>query len=418
MNKRHIFIILLAGLMTANVQLASAAVDDLVEIDLVHQAREHNGLLPFKYSVTLEKAAENHNRYLVHYSLCGHFQQKAGIVFSGHSFMERMRYVAYASRNGAENINCNGDNNASWKIATSSLMTAISHRLSFLDYQLDEIGLSYRRGKESDQVPNKFTFLMGSSLINQLCQSAIHVEEFNSSFNEHYLLTDLCPNPKIQLNEKDYINLKNKLYKDVPDAIIYPWDGQKNVFPAFLDNESPDPTPTLGLSGIPISVQFTVSPKMVSVTSFTLREVAGKQVEVWQLDSTNDRNEQMSPFEYAWFPVKPLKRATTYRASVRYMINDQPHEKSWTFQTEPYHPFVHLVSKKNNSISSPKREKIAVRWEDDIDIITHLSCWCSVNCHPKVEDFDTVSLTTSSDNINCTVVDKAENQLTFFVNQN
>ena len=84
----------------------------------------------------------------------------------------------------------------------------------------------------------------------------------------------------------------------------------------FLIMKNPDPTPTLGLSGIPISVQFTVYPKKVSVTHFTLSEVSGKQVEVWQLDHTSDPNKKMSSYEYAWFPVKPLKRATTYRASV------------------------------------------------------------------------------------------------------
>ena len=418
MNKRHIFIILLAGLMTANVQLASAAVDDLAAIDLVNQAREHNGLLPFKYSATLEQAAENHNRYLVNYRLCGHHQQKAGIVFSGYSFRERMSYVHYASRGGAENINCSKDDYSSWQNATSSLMATIYHRLIFLNYHLDEIGLSYRQGKKSDQTPNKFTFLMGSSAINQLCQSATQAEEFNPSLNQYYLFTDLCLNSETQVNEKDYINLKNTLYKDVPDAIIYPWDGQKNVLPAFLDNENPDPTPTLGLSGMPISVQFTVYPKKVSVTHFTLREVSGKQVEVWQLDHTSDPNKKMSSYEYAWFPVKPLMRATTYRASVRYIVNDQPQEKSWTFQTEPYHyPSVHLISKENHSIFSPTREKIVVQWEDGTDTINSLLCWCT-DCNPKVEGFDTVSLTTSSDNVDCTIVDKAGNKLTFFVNKN
>ena len=102
----------------------------------------------------------------------------------------------------------------------------------------------------------------------------------------------------------------------------------------------------------------------------------------------------------------------------RYIVNDQPQEKSWTFQTEPYHyPSVHLISKENHSIFSPTREKIVVQWEDGTDTINSLLCWCA-DCNPKVEGFDTVSLTTSSDNVDCTIVDKAGNKLTFFVNKN
>ncbi|MCY4330368.1 MAG: CAP domain-containing protein [Endozoicomonadaceae bacterium] len=417
MNKRHVLIVLLAGLIAAKAQLSSASPDDIAKLRLVHQARAHNGLLPFKHSVILEQAAENHNHYLVHHRVCSHFQNETGPVFSGYSIRERVHFAGYPARRSTENISClNKNSHHSWEAAVSGLMGAIYHRQAFLDYETDEIGLSYRQGKESDALPHKFTFAMGSSYLNRLCQSRLATKSNKSALppGRYYFFKGLCRNPETEVNREDYESTRYKLYKAAPDVIIYPWDGQKNVFPAFLDDELPDPTPTLALSGMPVSIQFNALLEKVSITDFTLREASGKPVEVWQLDATNDIHKKMSSHQYAWFPVKPLKRATAYHASVRYIANNQPQEKSWTFQTEPYHhKFVYSVSKQNNVVFLPEREQVTVQWEDSGDSIKSLSCWC-VSCNSKIESFNTISLFAYTKNIKCTIADRAGNELTFF----
>lgn len=416
MNRNLAFIVLLAGLILVGTKLAFANSEDLAELNIIHQAREKNHLAPLKYSPALEKAAESHSRYLAYNGTCSHYEDQMHPFFSGYSALERAVDTFYPVRNVSENISCNSGNNHSWKQSAKGLMAAIYHRLAFLDYEMDEIGLSYAKGKAEDALPQKFTYVMGNSYLSALCRSARSSSDIITSPG-YYFIKGLCYRLDTKVSVEDYHEAKDKLSQTAPQVVTYPWPGQKNVPPAFLDDETPDPTPTMTLSGMPISAQFnTLLLKQVKVLSFILQDVFGASVEVWQLDATNDVNKKMSSHEFAWFPVRPLKRGTVYHAALKYTADGQEYNKLWSFTTEPNHyKYLQSVGENKATVFFPKAEKVAVRWQSNItDVIEKLSCWCNT-CSPKVESFDTISLITTSNNIKCIFKDRAGNQLTFFV---
>ena len=302
-------------------------------LTLVNEARSKNGLLQLKHYPVLDQITNKHNEYMIINKTCDHYERSDQLYFFGVSPSDRLKTAKYPIKQISENISCS--DSGLWKHSVSGLMGAIYHRFGFLDFNVNEIGFSHNRGYKMDSTGmHKFSYLMGNSYMRKMCSSKNESNQNGIDFNRFY--QNICMNEDIKIKESEYNTTKNVLLKDGPKIVVYPWNEQTNVYPAFLDNEKPDPTPTLKLSGSPISVQF--NPfyfKMpVKIISFALEDETGQPISVWQLDNLTDVNNKITKFEFAWFPLAPLKWGTQYKATLEYESEEKIKIKKWTFSTE------------------------------------------------------------------------------------
>lgn len=399
------------------VPVIASAADELPELVLVNKARCMNGLPALSFSPLLKRAAELHSHYMANNQTCSHEQQHGTPVFSGHTPQERALMAAYPFRGSVENVSCSSTD--SWEGSVKGLMGAIYHRLAFLSYEVDEVGLSYCKGQSQDPRPHKFTYMMGNSQFRRLCEKVSQTKSLTlpESQPAGTYLYHFCHQPEAKVQALLFHQTKNHLLKSSSAVTVYPWPGQKDVFPAFLDNEVPDPTPVLQLSGIPISVQFNpVRFEEVDVIAFKLKDSLGRPVDVWRLDSFNDPHEKLSEYEYAWFPVRPLLRETTYSAQVDYVADGHKHQKIWSFQTQAHlHKVVWSIEERGETVIAPEGQRVTIQWQGQTsDVITGMACKC-FHCEPRHESFDTVSLIAESQDVTCEIKDKLGQRVMFTV---
>jgi hypothetical protein len=132
----------------------------------VNELRQRAGLPPLQHAPLLSEAAKRHAAYLDRHrdpaqrmaAPSAHRQQPGRVGFSGEGPPDRALAAGYAHREVLENVSMGYDGLGA---ALDGLMSAIYHRLTFLDLVADEMGAA--RGEQSR------VFLLGRSDLHGLC---------------------------------------------------------------------------------------------------------------------------------------------------------------------------------------------------------------------------------------------------------
>ena len=321
---------LLLLLFTINVGVAHAASyapQDLLDgYVYLNQIRIKTGMTEFASNSQLEQAAFNHANYLADNFLTGHYESNGTTGFTGVDVKDRVIFAGYQSTFISENVS---SGNSESKEAIDNLMSAIYHRLGFLDFVNNEVGI----GIGQISTPNfhsAYVFNMGNFEYNSLCQG--------SDFTGFGVYVYGVCEPDIRINEPDFTLVASQAQGNNPYIVQWPADGDNDVPPAFFE-EFPDPLPDYSVSGYPISLQFnplTFTNAGVDVAEFKIyREFDNQELQPTRLlTNLTDPNEKLSALEYALFPLKRLDWETAYRVEAKYVANSNVETLIWRFTTK------------------------------------------------------------------------------------
>jgi uncharacterized protein YkwD len=257
----------------------------------LNQLRSGTGLAPFKLNTKLNQAAQNHADYLLVNNLFTHDEDSANPNFTGVHSWDRGSYVGYDWSSYGENIS-SGDPNI--LTAIDGLFSAIYHRLGFLTYVNEEVGVG--------------------SFYNQ-----------NYMYDSAHVFNMATEKPKYG----------NDIAETNPKIILWPYDGYQNAQALFTNTEYPAPLPECtygGPSGNPISIQFnTYKSGSITTDSFILYDKNGQIVQTKFLDSQN--NDHLHEGEIVLFPINRLDWGSDYSVAYKYYEDGESKNINWSFKT-------------------------------------------------------------------------------------
>lgn len=308
-------------------------------LEYLNTIRKRAGLIPFYTNTILETSAQNHAKYLIANDKIGHFQDKGDPEFFGIGPAERAWRAGYQTHMVIENVS---SHSADFKASVDGLMSAIYHRFGFLDFQVDEIGIGVLQDVQNRH-KNAYVYNMGIYELDALCQK----ETFDGIGSYVY---NVCFDKEIKINESLFEEALNANRIHNKRVVIYPFDDQEEVPPAFYD-EVPDPLPEHRVSGFPISISFNEYYfKRVNVDSFKLFDAKGDEVkESYFYNHISDPNSKFKKFEFALFPLKRLAWNSTYSVKVEYTADGKKANREWQFKTQDLKHPLHVVNAQNHS---------------------------------------------------------------------
>jgi len=292
--------------------------------NLLNEIREAMGMNTLLYNERLAQAAQAHADYLVANHASSHDEIEGLKGFTGAKPVDRAWRAGYHSSQVTENLSTQ---NQSAKASIDGLFGAIYHRFGFLDVSIDEAGVGVAQNM-NDTKNSAFVYVMGNSALNALCQDA----PFKGY--GHYMY-HVCKDMEHRISQKRFTKAKNSSAWLNPKIILYPYDGQEDVPPAFY-SEIPDPLPDYEVSGFPVSVIFNdYFFEKVKLQSFVLFDENGKEVSpVRILDMKHDPHHRFTANEFALFPLKRLKYNTRYHAQIIYVEKGREISREWYFRTK------------------------------------------------------------------------------------
>lgn len=345
----------------------------------------------------LQGAAQAHADYLVLNDESSHDEIEGHKNFTGLRPLERAFYAGYISSQVSENLSTK---NYSAKSSVDGLFSAIYHRFGFLSPSIDEMGI----GVTQDSVESSrsaFVYLMGNSESNRLC-----VE--NSFTGSGRYVYRVCKDEKHRIKEKVYLEALDYYKRSNPEIILYPYDGQEDVPPAFYE-EVPDPLPDYTVSGFPISIEFNdYFLKEIKVHSFKLYVDGAEEVtNVRFMDSDSDPHKRFSSNQYALFPLKRLEYDTAYRVELEFESKEEVETLVWYFHTQKPTETFHTVTKKEEklTIASGQSHIIYFRplhghdiikniqFPSEMDVVFLDNNTIKLTLGNEIDDFDIVSAT-------------------------
>ena len=256
---------------------------------------------------------------------------------------------------------------------------------------------------EFDSDNSAFVYLMGNSDLNALCAG--------KSYQGAGSYWKSCKDTSHRIKEKDFLEAVNYGKQNNPSLIVYPYEKQKEVPPAFY-SEVPDPLPRYDVSGFPISVEFNdYYYKKVTLLSFTLYNQQGNSVDVYLMDKANDPHKRFTDNQFAIFPLKRLEYNAHYRAEIVYRVKDDIKKHSWYFFTKSITEEFHIVEKlyDNLTIVPKKSYVIYFRPVDAHDIMKNLEFPQDVDV--QFLDNNTIKLTLMTDELDEFVINTGTKQL-------
>jgi len=290
----------------------------------INRLRQEVGLSRMKEDQILQKAAQAHAEYLVRHHLSSHYEKVGEEGFTGTKPVDRALKAGYHSRLTGENLSTK---HSTAKKSIEGLFSAIYHRYGFLNPDFDEIGIGI--AQDSDHPQNSaFVYLMGNHEIDRLCSETY----FKGKGRYVY---GICADTKHRIDAAAYEAVRRQSREQAPVILVYPYDGQKDVSPAFYQ-ENPDPLPEYDVSGYPVSVIFNDRYlRKADLLSFRLFEVvSGKEVtDVRLLDHQTDLNHKLTRHQFVLLPLQRLQYGTSYRAEISYRHNRKQEKLSWNFTT-------------------------------------------------------------------------------------
>jgi hypothetical protein len=227
-------------------------------------------------------------------------------------------------------------------------MSAIYHRLGFLDFVNNEIGIGIAKVSEEPKSYSAYTYNMGNSEYNALCEGPAFSGKGRYYFNA-------CE-PNVNINANTYQNVKIKAMGNNPNIVVWPVNDDQNVPPVFFE-ENPDPLPDYSVSGYPISIQFNpLVFTQVNLSTFKLyQEQDNSEIQPTRLLSqSTDPNGKLSTLQYALFPLKRLEWNKAYWAEVEYTSNLGMETLKWRFETRDLGVPIFTVQGEHEEILIPK----------------------------------------------------------------
>ncbi|RUM74661.1 MAG: hypothetical protein DSZ10_01215, partial [Sulfurovum sp.] len=173
-------------------------------LDYLNTLRTKAGLPSFSLDTSLTNAAQNHSAYMHTNNVIGHSEDSANSGYTGVSPKDRALHAGYANRMVGENVSAG---NATAMESIDGLFSAIYHRLGFLNFYYDSIGI----GNDT----HFYTYDMGNHLINQLCQN-------NSYTGSGTYYTHVCADTNKKIKASDYINARDHIKNSAPSMIVWP----------------------------------------------------------------------------------------------------------------------------------------------------------------------------------------------------
>ncbi len=264
--------------------LYSTAPYTLSSLNRINYHRAWAGAAPIALQSQISAAAQAHAVYLNLHQNASHEESSTLSGFTGQWAWDRMAYQGYNYSAAGEVISFGKDAQG----GIDALITAIYHRFALLDPGYTETGIG--------DAPHA---------VYQLCQV-------------------------INLGRPAGVAAATQAVS------IYPADGQTEVPTSFDSNsESPDPMPTLGVVGYPVSIQFSTE-QSVTLGTFTLAKEGQISVTTTLLSPTTDSNIQQSGKKnFSLIPNAPLQSDTVYQATFTATVQGKAYTASWSFTTVP-----------------------------------------------------------------------------------
>jgi len=289
-------------------------------LNYLNELRTGAGLIPFESQKQLNTAARNHANYLTNHLTFGHKEDVEHKDFTGEFASSRVSYAGYASPQVIENVSTHNQN---YKASIDGLFAAIYHRLAFLDFRSDAIGIGISQNKYK-KTQTAFVYDMSSNGLEAL-----------------YKETKDITSTKIAV----VLERNKKLNKAV---VIYPFDKQTEVPPAFFD-ELPDPLPEHRVSGFPVSISFnSFYHKEAKLLKFELYNNEGVQVNNTLIfDHKTDPNKRLEKLDFVLFPLTRLQWNSRYHVKFSAILDKKTITKEWSFSTQKFNMPLHIVKKDN-----------------------------------------------------------------------
>ena len=305
-------------------------------LNYLNRLRTGAGLIEFDSDTLLNNAARNHADYLSMHHSIGHYEEHNRDGFTGTYASDRIIHAGYAAPLVIENVS---SNNRNYKESIDGLFSAIYHRMAFLNFQSDEIGIGVSQS-EKDSSKTSFVYNMSAKALEKL------YKENNSTHPK----TVKLPYPILNRAFTTHKNNNSKI-------VTYPFNKQQDVPPAFFD-ELPDPLPKHKVSGFPISISFNPAHfKSVKLLKFELFKENGVVIkETLTYDHKSDPHKRLNKFDYVLFPLKRLEWNRQYHVRFTAMVNQKRVEKRWSFHTRSFNVPLHHVDEKHKLFTIKKNQ--------------------------------------------------------------
>ena len=307
-------------LQIKDVSLINIEYEEENALNYLNKLRKGAGLIPFQSQEQLNLAAKNHANYLTNHLTFGHIEEKKYKDFTGKFASQRARLIGYPSPQVIENVSAYNKNH---KESIDGLFAAIYHRLAFLDFRADTIGIGISQNK-SQKAHTAFVYDMSSKALEELYENdkKITTEKLTKALNINK-----------ELNSK---------------VVIYPFNEQKEIPPAFFD-ELPDPLPKHRVSGFPISISFnSFYYKKAKLLKFELYDSNEKRInETLVFDYKTDPNRRLTKLDFVLFPLKRLAWNSEYHVKFLALIDNKSVSKEWSFSTQKPNMPLHIVKDGN-----------------------------------------------------------------------
>ena len=326
----------------------------------VNNIREAMQMQTLSQNDHLAAAAQAHADYLVSNNESSHNEIEGHTNFTGTRPLDRAFYAGYNASYVSENLSGKNTNAQS---SVDGLFSAIYHRFGFLNPSIDEIGVGVTQDEKNSQ-NSAFVYVMGNSELNRLCS----VKSFNGFGKYVY---KVCREKEHRISEKKFRKAQSYNKQNNPKIILYPYDGQSEVPPAFY-SEIPDPLPDHEVSGFPISIEFNdYFFKDVRIDSFKLFKDNEEVSNVLLMDEQNDPHKRFTDKQFALFPLERLEYDTTYRVVVDYTTKGKGKKIMWGFTTKKPTETLHIITKKEEeiTIASGRSHMIYFRPLDAHDVV-------------------------------------------------
>ena len=317
----------------------------------LNHIRTEMGMQRLSYNPDLQAAAKAHAHYLVSNNKHGHEEYEGDKNFVAQSAAERAFFFGYDSAMVSENLSTRNHNA---RRSVDGLFSAIYHRFGFLSPSISEVGIGIAQD-ESDSAKSAFVYLMGNSDLNALCSG--------KSFTGVGKYWTGCKETSHRIKDKDFTEALNSSKRNNPDIILYPFDGQKEVPPAFYA-EVPDPLPEHEVSGFPISVEFNdYYFKEVSLILFNIYDEKGESIEVLLMDSDTDPHQRFTANQFTVFPLKRLEYNHTYRAELLYETKGKNRTITWHFSTKEIKEKLYTITERSDEITIEAKKSSVIYFQ-------------------------------------------------------
>ena len=339
-------------------------------ITKLNNLRQKSGMISLKDNIYLNDSSLNHAKYLVELNRTGHYETNTSANnYTGYKPYNRALHTGYKSRKVSENLSVGQE---SEDLSLDGLMSAIYHRFGFLDFDIDEIGYAKQN--------KAYVYNMGNTYINTLCSEG----NFTTPGTYYY---GICEEDSFRIESSKYDDALNTIINRNPSYVIYPYLNQTDIAPVFFE-ESPDPLPSYGVSGYPISIEFNSNDFNMSnftLDSFVLKDSNSNLIDLIDHNNssnimvkTNDPSGHFSDYQFAIFPNTRLDFNSTYSARVSYTYEGNYHDINWNFTTNVV-PNLITYNDTNISMELDKEYYIYFEPTDSNDIISTYSIGYSYN---------------------------------------